>query len=82
MEKSKRIISLICVFIMLFTGFGALLQYAVSALTRTYTLTASDGNNYRVTVSFDGSSGIPSDAVLDVREIVKQGTELEEEYGI
>lgn len=43
------------------------------------TLTASDGNEYRITVTYDSESGIPEDAELIVTEI-KAGDEGYERY--
>ena len=43
------------------------------------TLTASDGKEYLITVSFDSTAGIPQNAQLIVNEI-KKGEELYEQY--
>ena len=43
------------------------------------TLTASDGNEYKITVTYDSTSGIPAGAELVVNEI-KEGDEGYEEY--
>ncbi len=73
MEKFKnKILSLICAFCILVTGYGNLLSYPLFADMRTLTLSASDGNTYRITVTYDAASGIPDDAVLSVREIIKE----------
>ncbi|MBP5231076.1 MAG: hypothetical protein ILO68_05035, partial [Clostridia bacterium] len=67
----KRIFALICAICMLVAGYGDLFRYTLLADTRTFTVSASDGNTYRITVNFDAASGIPEDAVLSVREIQK-----------
>ena len=53
--------------------------YVVVCTTLRQTLTASDGNEYLVTVTYDNTSGIPSDAELSVSEI-KEGEAGYEEY--
>ena len=53
--------------------------YLVVCTTLEQTLTASDGNEYLVTVTYDNTSGIPSDAELSVSEI-KEGEAGYEEY--
>ena len=53
--------------------------YAVVCTTLRQTLTASDGNEYLVTVTYDNTSGIPSDAELVVSEM-KEGDEGYDEY--
>ena len=53
-----------------------LTEYAIVKTVLKKVLTASDGNNYRVTVSYDTGCGIPADAELLVNEI----TEGDEEY--
>ena len=70
MERRKRILSVICALCILVTGYSNLLSYVTFAGTQTYTLTASDGNTYKITVSYDEASGIPDDAELVVREIL------------
>lgn len=73
MEKfNNRVLSLICAFCILVTSYGNLLSYPLFADMRTLTLSASDGNTYRITVTYDAASGIPDDAVLSVREIIKE----------
>ena len=53
--------------------------YVVVSTVLRQMLTASDGNDYLVTVSYDNTSGIPSDAELYVSEI-KKGKAGYEEY--
>ncbi|MBR4162251.1 MAG: prepilin-type N-terminal cleavage/methylation domain-containing protein, partial [Solobacterium sp.] len=53
--------------------------YVVFCTNLTQTLTASDGNEYLVNVTYDSASGIPSDAELHVSEI-KEGQAGYEEY--
>lgn len=53
--------------------------YMVLTTVKEQTLTASDGNEYLVTVTYDHESGIPSDAELSVSEI-KEGEAGYEEY--
>ncbi|MBP3914206.1 MAG: InlB B-repeat-containing protein, partial [Lachnospiraceae bacterium] len=53
--------------------------YVVVSYVLRQTLTASDGNEYSVTVTYDNASGIPSDAELYVSEI-KEGETGYEEY--
>lgn len=53
--------------------------YGIVCTTLRQTLTASDGNEYLVTVTYDNTSGIPSDAELSVSEI-KEGEAGYEEY--
>ena len=53
--------------------------YVVLCTTLRQTLTASDGNEYLVTATYDNTSGIPSDAELYVSEI-KEGEAGYEEY--
>ncbi|MBR4799909.1 MAG: InlB B-repeat-containing protein, partial [Clostridia bacterium] len=55
---------------MMLTGYGNILGYAV-AESHTYELSSSDGNTYRITVSYGKDAAIPDDAVLSVREITK-----------
>jgi len=45
--------------------------YVVVLTTLDKTLVASDGNKYRVTVSYDNNSGIPENAILAVEELNK-----------
>ena len=45
--------------------------YVVVLTTLDKTLVASDGNKYRVTVSYDSNSGIPENAILAVEELNK-----------
>ncbi|MBR4255676.1 MAG: hypothetical protein IKQ18_00830, partial [Clostridia bacterium] len=79
MQRTKKILSILCALCLLITGYSNLLSYAILAGTHTYTLTASDGNTYRITVTYDEASGIPDDAVLQVREITEDKTEKKEE---
>ncbi len=58
------------------SGFSV---YVVLCTTLRQTLTASDGNEYLVTATYDNTSGIPSDAELYVSEI-KEGEAGYEEY--
>ena len=51
----------------------------VVCTTLEQTLTASDGNEYLVTVTYDSASGIPADAELYVSEI-KEGDAGYDEY--
>lgn len=74
MGIKNRIISFICAFCILIAGFGGLPTFAG---TQSYTLLASDGNTYRITVTYNDASGIPEDAVLTVREITKNETDEE-----
>lgn len=53
--------------------------YVVVSHTVSQTLTASDGNEYLVTVTYDNTSGIPEDAELVVSEL-KEGDEGYDEY--
>ncbi|MBQ7371988.1 MAG: hypothetical protein IJW67_08945, partial [Blautia sp.] len=53
--------------------------YAIVTRSITKELTASDGNDYLVTVTYDSAAGIPSDAELIVSEI-KEGDGGYEEY--
>jgi uncharacterized repeat protein (TIGR02543 family) len=53
--------------------------YAIVSTVLRQTLTASDGNEYLVTVTYDNTSGIPSDAELYVSEI-KEGETGYEDY--
>jgi uncharacterized repeat protein (TIGR02543 family) len=53
--------------------------YAVVSTTVSQTLTASDGNEYLVTVTYDNTSSIPEDAELVVSEL-KEGDEGYDEY--
>ena len=46
--------------------------YVVVLTTLDKTLVASDGNKYRVTVSYDNNSGIPENAILAVEELNKE----------
>ncbi len=43
--------------------------YVVAGYTLEKTITASDGNTYRITVEYDDNSGIPEDAELSVSEV-------------
>ena len=52
--------------------------YMVVYTTLTQTLTAGDGNEYLVTVTYDSASGIPSDAALTVSEIVPNDAAYDE----
>ena len=45
--------------------------FVVVKTEKEFVLTASDGNNYKITVSYDSSSGIPEDAILEVSEILE-----------
>lgn len=47
------------------TGFSV---YMVVEITKEQVLTASDGNQYKVTVTYDSDAGIPEDAELQVSE--------------
>ncbi len=82
MERRKRILSVICALCILVTGYSNLLSYVTFAGTQTYTLTASDGNTYKITVSYDEASGIPESAVLNVREIIQEETEPQNDPGV
>lgn len=82
MERRKRILSVICALCILVTGYSNLLSYVTFAGTQTYTLTASDGNTYKITVSYDEASGIPESAVLNVREIIQEETEPQNAPGV
>ena len=82
MERRKRILSLICAFCILVTGYSNLLTYVSFAGTQSYTLSASDGNTYKITVSYDEASGIPESAVLNVREIIQEETEPQNDPGV
>lgn len=82
MTKLRRLLSVICIFCVLTAGYGNILEFAASAGTRSYTLSASDGNTYRITVSYNDASGIPENAVLGVKEIEKEDTSVYDEYGI
>lgn len=48
---------------------GGFSVYMVVQVTREQTLSASDGNQYKVTVTYDTDSGIPEDAQLQVSEL-------------
>ena len=72
MEMKNKILSIFCAVCILFTGFGEVLTFAG---TQSYTLTASDGNAYRITVTYNDASGIPEGAVLTVREITEENTQ-------
>lgn len=61
---------------MLISGNGDLFAYAWSQNLVT-TLNSTDGNSYRITVSYDEESGIPENAVLNVTEI----NENDESFG-
>ncbi|MCR5057110.1 MAG: InlB B-repeat-containing protein [Clostridiales bacterium] len=43
--------------------------YGIVSTVITTTVTTSDGNTYKITASFDETSGIPSDAQLEVSEV-------------
>ena len=47
--------------------------FAIAGIVLERTLTASDGREYRITVSYDDSAGLPDDTVLEVREITDTG---------
>lgn len=68
-NRMQKLMAFICAICMLLSGNGDLLAYAMSYNDLVTTLTASDGNSYRVQVSYDEYSGIPEDAVLRVTEI-------------
>jgi len=67
----NRITAFICALFMMISGSSDLFGTAVLAQVRTVELSASDGKTYRVTVRYDGSSDIPDDAELVVREITE-----------
>ncbi len=58
---------------------GSFSVYVVVQVTKEQILTASDGNNYKVTVTYDTSMGIPEDAELAVSELL-EGTEAYDNY--
>ena len=82
MKIRHRILSIFCAICMLIPSFGDLYVFAndlSGMIVRTKSLTASDGNTYRVTVDYDTKSGIPQDAELVVAEI-KEGDAGYDEY--
>lgn len=59
---------------MLVSGNADMLAYSVIADKISHEITASDGQTYRITVTYDKNSGIPDDAELVVFELFDDGS--------
>ncbi len=80
-KLGKKILSYIFAVCMLASSFGdPSLYVSAEPAVRTWELTASDGDTYRVTVSWDTDSGIPGDAELRAEELTEDTDPLYGEY--
>ncbi len=74
---AKRILSFLCALCLLTACMGEALPDALTFMaeaitTAERTVTASDGNTYQITVTYDKDSGIPENAVLSAVELTEE----------